>query len=292
LKLFLSYASPDKRVAEAIQFALLGAGHQVFFDEASLPLGGDYNSRIREAICESDVFIFLISPNSVSPGRYVQTELQLAKTKWPKPWGVVLPVMIAPTEHKLIDPYLAAVTILEPHGSAPAEVAAAVLRLRTSPDTSELKPRTRKPPRKSYDRKIVVFIALAVVIVGGAILLFRQELAKSRSDYSSSDAAYDVKYSGTAHWRKEGVREALETRFDLNLRIEGADVTGKYSDATGDKGELRLKIDGNSLVGIIVSDEYGGMCPWRGTLSRDGFKLDATYHCPDGERGELHLVRK
>ena len=118
MRLFLSIASPDRAVAEAIQFALLGAGYQVFFEEASLPPGSDYNSRIREAIDGSDVFIFLIGPNSVSQGRYVQTELKFAKIKWPKPWGVVLPVMICPTEHRLIDPYLAVVTILEPHGSA------------------------------------------------------------------------------------------------------------------------------------------------------------------------------
>lgn len=136
MKIFLSYASPDRPVAEAIQLTLLGAGNEVFFDEASLPPGSDYNSRIREAINKSDVFIFLISPNSVTHGRYVQAELKFAKTKWPKPWGVVLPVLIAPTEYKLIDPYLAAVTILEPRGSAPAEIAAAVLTLRTSADTS------------------------------------------------------------------------------------------------------------------------------------------------------------
>lgn len=112
--------------AEEIQLAALGAGHEVFFDEASLPPGSDYNSRIREAIEQSDAFIFLISPNSVGKGRYVHTELKLAKIKWPKPWGTVLPVMIAPTEYKLIDRYLTAITILEPLGNVAAEVAAAL----------------------------------------------------------------------------------------------------------------------------------------------------------------------
>lgn len=85
MKLFLSYASPDKADAEAIQLALLGAGHQVFFDRSSLPPGSDYNSRIREAIDESEAFIFLISPNSVQGGRYLQSELKFAKKKWPEP---------------------------------------------------------------------------------------------------------------------------------------------------------------------------------------------------------------
>ena len=136
MNIFLSFASSDRPAAEAIQLALLGAGHQVFFDEASLPAGSDYNSRIREAIDQSEAFIFLISPKSAAHGRYAQTELKFAKAKWPKPWGAVLPVMIAPTDYELIDPYLAAVTILEPRGSAAAEIAAAVAGLRARSDTA------------------------------------------------------------------------------------------------------------------------------------------------------------
>lgn len=133
MKVFISFASPDRLVAEEIQLALLGAGYDVFYDEASLPAGSDYNSRIREAIEQSDIFVFLISPNSVGRGRYVHTELKYAKAKWPKPWGAVLPVMISPTEYNLIDRYLAAVTILEPHGNVAAEVAAALAPMHGQP---------------------------------------------------------------------------------------------------------------------------------------------------------------
>jgi hypothetical protein len=126
LKIFLSFASTDRTIAERIQLALLGAGHQVFFDEASLAPGSDYNTRIRDSIRACQLFVFLISPNSVRGGRYAHTELRLAKAKWPKPWGAVLPVVIRPTKYSLIDPYLASVTVLEPHGDVAAEVAAAV----------------------------------------------------------------------------------------------------------------------------------------------------------------------
>jgi hypothetical protein len=126
LRIFLSFASPDRTVAEQIQLALLGAGYEVFFDEASLAPGSDYNSRIRESIKECHLYIFLVSPNSVGGGRYAHTELKLVKVKWPKPWGFVLPVIIRPTEYSLIDPYLASVTVLEPSGNVAAEVAAAV----------------------------------------------------------------------------------------------------------------------------------------------------------------------
>jgi TIR domain len=126
LRIFLSFASKDRTIAERIQLALLGAGHDVFFDESSLPPGGDYHSRIRRAIEDSQFFVSLISPNSVGAGRYARSELKFAKAQWPKPWGYVLPVMISPTEYELIDPYLASVTVLEPKGDFAAEVAAAV----------------------------------------------------------------------------------------------------------------------------------------------------------------------
>src|SRR5262249_45683757 len=54
---------------------------------------------------------------------------KLAKSKWPKPWGFVLPVMIEPTDIRLINPYLAAATILEPKGDVALEVVSAVRRM-------------------------------------------------------------------------------------------------------------------------------------------------------------------
>lgn len=57
MKFFLSYASEDRPLAEEIQLALAGAGHEVFFDRESLPAGGDYHARIKAsvdaAICSS-----------------------------------------------------------------------------------------------------------------------------------------------------------------------------------------------------------------------------------------------
>ncbi len=129
MKIFLSFASPDRHVAERINYALRGAGHVVFFDGLSLSPGADYNSRIRQAIDECDLYIYLISSHSVGEGRYVLSELQLVKQKWPTPWGRVLPVLISATEGQLIDPYLAAVTLLEPRGDVAAEVVAATLNL-------------------------------------------------------------------------------------------------------------------------------------------------------------------
>ncbi len=77
MKIFLSYASEDRALAEDIQLALAGAGHEVFFDRQSLPAGGDYHQRIRAAVNGTDLFVFLISPDSIDAGGYALTETGL-----------------------------------------------------------------------------------------------------------------------------------------------------------------------------------------------------------------------
>ena len=129
MKIFLSYASEEAKIAEEIQLALTAGGHDVFFDRTSLPAGGDYNARIRKAIEDNDGMIFLISPHSIAKGSYALTELKFAREKWKHPRGCVLPVMAVPTDYDAIPVFLKAVTILEPEGSLAAEVAAAVQQL-------------------------------------------------------------------------------------------------------------------------------------------------------------------
>ena len=97
MDIFISYASEQRAVAEEIALSLRGEGHQAFFDRSELPDGDAYNARIREAIRACDVLIFLVSPESVSEGRYTLTELRFAEEKWRSPAGRVLPVMARPT---------------------------------------------------------------------------------------------------------------------------------------------------------------------------------------------------
>jgi TIR domain len=122
MRIFLSYASEDKDSAEQLYLALIASGHQVFFDRATLPPGGDFNSRIRQAVRESDLLIFLISPHSVARSSYALTELSFARDKWPHPLKSVLPVMLRETAFGSIPNYLKAITVLEPQGNVAAEV--------------------------------------------------------------------------------------------------------------------------------------------------------------------------
>jgi len=129
LRIFLSHASEDGDAARAIEIALRDEGHTVFLDRSALASGETYNDRIRAALAASDLFVFLISPAAVSPGRYTLNEVELAEERWPRPGGHILPVLVRPTPLATVPVYLRAVTILEPTGNVPAAVAAAVARL-------------------------------------------------------------------------------------------------------------------------------------------------------------------
>lgn len=132
MRIFISYSSANRSIAEEIQLALLGEGHDVFFDKDSLPAGGNYHARINNAIALADAFIFLISPDSITPGSYALTELKFIRSKWPHPDSRVLPVRLSTTPWEDIPAYLKSVTVLEPSGNVAAEVLAAVTALPSS----------------------------------------------------------------------------------------------------------------------------------------------------------------
>ena len=127
--IFLSYPSSLEETAARLELSLKGEGYAVFRDRSALPPGESYDARIHAAVQESDLFVLLITPDSVSPGRYTLTELKFAEERWGHPAGRVLPVMAEPTPIESIPAFLKAVTILKPQGNLVAEVTAAVRRL-------------------------------------------------------------------------------------------------------------------------------------------------------------------
>lgn len=129
MRVFICFSSPDRQAAEQVHLALMGAGHRTFYDKESLPPAGDFNSRIRAAVEESDLFVFLLSPEAILPGSYTLTELRHARLKWPHPQGRVLPVMVRRVSLREVPAYLSSVTVFEPEGSLPAEVLLAVNEL-------------------------------------------------------------------------------------------------------------------------------------------------------------------
>jgi hypothetical protein len=127
--IFLSYSSPQSEAATRLELSLKGEGHSVFRDRSVLPPGESFDARIRAAIEESDLFIFLISRESVLEGHYTLSELKFAEQKWGHPAGHVLPVLTEPIPKEAIPGFLRAVTMLQPRGDLVAEVSAEVNRM-------------------------------------------------------------------------------------------------------------------------------------------------------------------
>jgi hypothetical protein len=154
--IFLSYTSDQGEAATRIELALKEEGHDVFRDRSSLP-AGDRSTRIRNAVEECDLFVFLISQASISPGRYTLTELKFAEQKWGRPSGHILPVLVEPVPGDAIPAFLRAVTILNPQGNLTAELIAAVARMSASWWRRMLEP-----------RRLVPMVVAVLVLVGGA----------------------------------------------------------------------------------------------------------------------------
>lgn len=129
MKIFLSYASPYRAIAEDLCCRLQAAGHEVFFDREDLPPGNSFDERIHSAIHSSELFIFLISPEAVAEGHYTRTELKIAKYKWPTPGWHVLPVQVAETPLNDVPAYLRSLTIMQAEGNLAAEVVLEVQNL-------------------------------------------------------------------------------------------------------------------------------------------------------------------
>jgi nucleoid-associated protein YgaU len=122
VNIFLSYATPYRELADDLCCRLQAVGHEVFFDREDLPAGTSFDDRIRQAIEAAELFIFLVSPESVTQGHYTRTELKLAARKWPTPGWHVLPVVVADTPLPDIPAYLRALTLMQAEGNLTAEV--------------------------------------------------------------------------------------------------------------------------------------------------------------------------
>jgi TIR domain len=122
MKAFISYASEQRDLAERLAIGFRNMGFRVFFDQDDLPAGDSFDARIRKALGNSHLFVFLISEESLREGAYTLTELKMAKKRWPSSAGKVLPVLINDIPMDSIPPYLRSVSILKPTGDVVAEV--------------------------------------------------------------------------------------------------------------------------------------------------------------------------
>jgi hypothetical protein len=138
VKVFLSYSSVERPLAERICRLLESEGHEVFFDRDDLVAGDTYGARIREAVEGCRVFVFLVSPDSIDRG-YALTELALVEALPTKRRPSIIPVLAAPTDLKALPAILQPLTLLEPRGDLPAEVAAQVNAISPTPEAERVR---------------------------------------------------------------------------------------------------------------------------------------------------------
>ena len=129
MKIFLSYASQDRPVADQINRALLEQGHDVFFDRDDLPPGDAFHTRIRGAIERADLLVFLISPDALDVGSYTLNELDIASQHLKQSGGRVLPVLLQAMDIARLPAFLTSVTLLNSPGNVVAATADAVHRI-------------------------------------------------------------------------------------------------------------------------------------------------------------------
>lgn len=183
MSIFLSYASENREIAELIAFAMRARNYNVFLDVDDLPPGLSYEQKIEQEINKSDLFIFLISRNSLKSGKFTLSELNFARKKWKNPNNRVLPVLIDPIDLNKVPPYLRSVSILRPQGDVATEVCSQAAKLINT---------TRQhvfPPANFLRRCLsfvvdFIFIMIFSFIAGVLIAIFSAPYAQSQAALS------------------------------------------------------------------------------------------------------------
>jgi formylglycine-generating enzyme required for sulfatase activity len=235
MKVFLSYASEDLAVAEAINLALRSDGHDVFFDREDLPPGESFHARIRLGIEGSDLFVFLVSAQALDAGSYTLNELEIAQQVWKVPSGRILPVLLRPTDLRDIPSYLKAVTLLEFRGNVPAAVTEAVHRI------------SARRRRKRLKQSAIAVAAAGLAAVAGYFLF---NGGAPRDERAGADGAPELIVPAGVFTMGDDEDSPRREVYVDTFYIDQFEVTvqryAKFLDATG-------------LVG--VPDEWEGVDP-------------------------------
>jgi TIR domain len=199
MRVFLSYASEQRDLAQRLALGLSNDGNHVFFDKDALPAGDSFDDRIRSAIARSHLFIFLISRASLQKGAYARAELDMAQQRWPNPAGKVLPVLGEDVAIEALPPYLRAVSVLETQGDLVAEVLQAAAWL-------------ARERRRGLALRSLLGVAslLAVMAAGWGWRVSQRQLAVESVDVTAVS--------------QQSAAGAPEFRFDLTLRNRGAEA--------------------------------------------------------------------
>jgi hypothetical protein len=260
MRVFLSYASEDRLIADETRTALAGRGHDVFFDRKSLKPATDYHTALRDKIYWADVFVFLISPSSIARTAYTLTEIDLADNRWGHPKGRVLPVLIVETPWDKIPPFLKGVSVYEPKGNVAAEIAEQV----------DAMTRTVGPVQWSVNRSVAVALVTAVAIAFGLVGWYAGGWKNRRFPLSiawntdaqidnivmdSQEHSFSCPAAGTSHdiWAADDRRSYGFTSSICTAAVHA----GVLQRALG--GPVRVRAAG--VKSTFIADEQNGIKP-------------------------------
>ncbi len=172
MNIFLSYASEHREIAERICLKLINAGHDVFFDRHDLQPGHSFDLKIKDEVERCDLFVFLLTPESIEPGSYALTEVDLAQRKWLNPEGRVLVVDLGMLQGQTVPPYLRANIHLSPKGDPATETLFAVENIaKRQPPERVTKPVTPGSGTPDH-RRWMLSAAVALLVVIGLSAVF------------------------------------------------------------------------------------------------------------------------
>jgi len=257
MKIFISYASQDRGQVEPIRQALAAQGHDIFFDREDLPPGEAFDARIRQAIERCDLFVCIVSPNTLDPGSYTLNEVDIAQKVWANPSGRVLPVLLQPVDFERIPPYLKTVTLLETEGNVPAAVADAVHRLSIA--------RRRRTLGKAA--------SIAVVFIVAALAFWALRHGDD-SSVTGKDGAPAILIPAGKSTMGDGeqapLREVYVDAFYLDKLEVTASRYARFLQATGSLqppdywDEVKLERDGELPVIGVTWYDADAYCRWAG----------------------------
>lgn len=250
MKIFLSHAHEQAPIADALAIALRQEGHTAFLDSDVLKAAEGYHEAIRNEIRASDLFVYLLSPQSLEPGSYALTELGVARERWPDPSSRVLPVVVSPVSFDLIPPYLKAVTVLQPKGDPVAETVARVAAIQ----------------RGTNRRRLIAAGGAAGIaaIAGGMAWRFSRSTVRCLIDAAVLERTDTVRRVTTL---EAGMAGAIRT-FVVTDGLASIDIdslTGSHArwiiEASAANGEIvaRFEVDGCPSAPLELSSNETGL---------------------------------
>lgn len=257
MKIFLSYASQDREIAQSINHALREQGHDVFFDREDLMPGEEFHNQIRQTIERADLFVFLMSEHAIDPGSYTLNELGIAEKVFKKASGRLLPVMLQPISMDRLPTFAMSVTLLQSPGNIPAAVADAVHRI------------AQKQRRNSFT-KIGAGVA-AIALIGAGAWFARSSGEPAQTIKGNDDAPLMLVPAG--NFTKGDDVESPQREIYLDaFYIDRYEVTtGRYAKFLAATGSVRPPDGWESLalerggelpvIGVDWSDA-AAYCKW------------------------------